>query len=103
VAARAADIIHVKTPDLGGVNNTIEAMLLVTRNGFAAYCGGTCNETDRSAQARLAAQWGEATAYCPSCCGDPVMRPSLASVSLRFHGRLRGREFRNPPVPTSGA
>jgi methylaspartate ammonia-lyase len=50
VAAGAADIIHVKTPDLGGVNNTIEAMLLVARNGLAAYCGGTCNETDRSAQ-----------------------------------------------------
>ncbi len=50
VAARAADVIHVKTPDLGGVNNTIEALLLVARNGLAAYCGGTCNETDRSAQ-----------------------------------------------------
>ncbi|HEY3717147.1 MAG TPA: methylaspartate ammonia-lyase [Jatrophihabitantaceae bacterium] len=50
VAARAADVIHVKTPDLGGVNNTIEALLLIRRNGLAAYCGGTCNETDRSAQ-----------------------------------------------------
>ena len=50
VAAGAADVIHVKTPDLGGVNNTIEALLLVARSGLAAYCGGTCNETDRSAQ-----------------------------------------------------
>lgn len=50
VAARAADMIHVKTPDLGGINNTIEALLLVARSGLAAYCGGTCNETDRSAQ-----------------------------------------------------
>jgi methylaspartate ammonia-lyase len=50
VHARSADIIHVKTPDLGGVNNTIEALLLVARNGLAAYCGGTANETDRSAQ-----------------------------------------------------
>jgi methylaspartate ammonia-lyase len=50
VAAGAADVIHVKTPDLGGVNNTIEALLLVTRGGLLAYCGGTCNETDRSAQ-----------------------------------------------------
>lgn len=50
VASGAADVIHVKTPDLGGVNNTIEALLLVARNGLAAYCGGTCNETDRSAQ-----------------------------------------------------
>jgi methylaspartate ammonia-lyase len=50
VAARAADVIHVKTPDLGGVNNTIEALLHVRTAGLAAYCGGTCNETDRSAQ-----------------------------------------------------
>ncbi len=50
VAAEAADVIHVKTPDLGGVNKTIEALLLVARHGFAAYCGGSCNETDRSAQ-----------------------------------------------------
>jgi methylaspartate ammonia-lyase len=50
VAAHAADVIHVKTPDLGGVNNTIEALLHVRRAGLAAYCGGTCNETDRSAQ-----------------------------------------------------
>lgn len=50
VAARAADVIHVKTPDLGGINNTIEALLLVRENGLFAYCGGSCNETDRSAQ-----------------------------------------------------
>jgi methylaspartate ammonia-lyase len=50
VEAGAADIIHVKTPDLGGVNDTIEALLLARRAGLEAYCGGTCNETDRSAQ-----------------------------------------------------
>ncbi|HET6502694.1 MAG TPA: methylaspartate ammonia-lyase [Amycolatopsis sp.] len=50
VAGETADVIHVKTPDLGGITNTIEALLLVRRHGLAAYCGGTCNETDRSAQ-----------------------------------------------------
>lgn len=50
VAAGAADVIHVKTPDLGGVNNTIEALLHVRSSGLAAYCGGTCNETDVSAR-----------------------------------------------------
>jgi methylaspartate ammonia-lyase len=50
VEAGAADVIHVKTPDLGGVNDTIEALLLVAAAGLEAYCGGTCNETDRSAQ-----------------------------------------------------
>ena len=50
VEAGAADIIHVKTPDLGGVNDTIEALLLARAAGLEAYCGGTCNETERSAQ-----------------------------------------------------
>ena len=50
VSARAADVIHVKMPDLGGINNTIEALLYVRRNGLTAYCGGTCNETDVSAK-----------------------------------------------------
>jgi methylaspartate ammonia-lyase len=49
VSARAADVIHVKMPDLGGINNTIEALLYVRGNGLTAYCGGTCNETDISA------------------------------------------------------
>lgn len=50
VEAQAADVIHVKMPDLGGVNNTIEALLLIHKSGLGGYCGGTCNETDRSAQ-----------------------------------------------------
>lgn len=50
VAEKAADIIHVKMPDLGGINNAIEALLLIGKNGLGGYCGGTCNETDRSAQ-----------------------------------------------------
>jgi methylaspartate ammonia-lyase len=49
-AAGAADVIHVKTPDLGGLNNTAEALLHVRRAGLTAYCGGSANETDRSAQ-----------------------------------------------------
>jgi methylaspartate ammonia-lyase len=50
VAAGAADVIHVKTPDLGSIGNTVEALLLARDAGLEAYCGGTCNETDRSAQ-----------------------------------------------------
>jgi methylaspartate ammonia-lyase len=49
--AQAADVIHVKTPDLGGINNTIDALLYVRRSGLSGYCGGTCNETDLSARA----------------------------------------------------
>lgn len=50
VAAAAADVVHVKTPDLGALTDTVEALLLVRDAGLEAYCGGTCNETDRSAQ-----------------------------------------------------
>lgn len=46
----AADMVQIKTPDLGGINNTVEAILYCKENGIGAYCGGTCNETDRSAQ-----------------------------------------------------
>ena len=50
VAAGAADVVHVKMPDLGGLNNAIESLLLVGRAGLRAYCGGSATETDRSAQ-----------------------------------------------------
>jgi methylaspartate ammonia-lyase len=50
VAAGAADVIHVKTPDLGSIGHAAEALLLARAAGLEAYCGGTCNETDRSAQ-----------------------------------------------------
>ncbi len=46
----AADVVQIKTPDLGGINNTIEAVLYCQEHGMGAYQGGTCNETDRSAQ-----------------------------------------------------
>lgn len=46
----AADVIHVKTPDLGGLTNAVAALLHVRERGLVAYCGGTCNETERSAQ-----------------------------------------------------
>lgn len=47
---KAGHMIQVKTPDLGGVNNIVEALLYCKQHGIGAYCGGTCNETDRSAQ-----------------------------------------------------
>jgi len=46
----AGDMLQIKTPDLGGINNTIEAVLYCQSKGVGAYQGGTCNETDRSAQ-----------------------------------------------------
>ncbi|MGI6091525.1 MAG: methylaspartate ammonia-lyase [Negativicutes bacterium] len=46
----AGDMLQIKTPDLGGINNIIEANLYCKQKGIGAYQGGTCNETDRSAQ-----------------------------------------------------
>jgi len=48
--AQAADFVQIKTPDLGGINNTIEAVLHCRRNGMGACLGGTANETDHSAR-----------------------------------------------------
>lgn len=50
VDERCAHMVQIKTPDLGGINNTIEAILYAKTRGVGAYLGGTCNETDRSAQ-----------------------------------------------------
>lgn len=47
---KAGHMAQIKTPDLGGINNTIEAVIYCKEHGFGAYQGGTCNETDRSAQ-----------------------------------------------------
>lgn len=50
VDAKAGHMMQIKTPDLGGVNNTAEAILYCKAHNAGAYCGGTCNETNRSAE-----------------------------------------------------
>ena len=47
---KSGHMIQVKTPDLGGINNTIEALLYCNKVGIGSYIGGTCNETNRSAE-----------------------------------------------------
>ena len=106
VSARAADVIHVKTPDLGGINNTITALLLVRASGLAAFCGGTCNETDIS---------GRACAHIAMACGaDQVLaKPGMgvdeglmivgnemARTAALAAARLRTSEF--PPSAVAG-
>jgi len=49
--AQACDMAQIKTPDLGGLQNTAEAVLYCRTHGVEAYQGGTCNETDVSARA----------------------------------------------------
>ena len=47
---KAGHMLQIKTPDLGGVNNIIESVLYCKKLKVGAYCGGTCNETNRSAE-----------------------------------------------------
>jgi methylaspartate ammonia-lyase len=47
---KAGHMLQVKTPDLGGVNNIIEALLYCRKKNIGAYSGGTCNETNISAE-----------------------------------------------------
>lgn len=49
--AQAADLIQIKTPDLGSLHNTVDAILTCQRNGTGAVLGGSCAETDNSARA----------------------------------------------------
>ena len=47
---KAGHMAQIKTPDLGGINNAIEAVLYCKQHNMGAYLGGTCNETNRSAE-----------------------------------------------------
>lgn len=47
---KAGHILQIKTPDLGGVNNVVEAIMYCNEKGIGAYCGGTCNETSISCE-----------------------------------------------------
>lgn len=51
---QAGHMLQVKTPDLGGVTNIIEALLYCQEKGVGAYSGGTCNETNISAEVTTA-------------------------------------------------
>jgi methylaspartate ammonia-lyase len=48
--AGAGHIIQIKTPDVGAVGDTVEAVLACKQHGVDAYVGGSCVETDLSAQ-----------------------------------------------------
>ena len=71
---KAGHMVQIKTPDLGSIHNTIEAVLYCKAKGIGAYQGGTCNETDRSAQ------------VCVHC----AMLPTGTDPGQAGHGRRRG-------------
>ena len=51
VDAGAADVVQVKTPDLGGLHRSARAVAYCDGTDVRAYLGGTCNETNLSARA----------------------------------------------------
>ncbi len=50
IEAGAADIYQIKPPDLGGVDKSVSAVLYCKSKGVLPYLGGSCAETDKSAQ-----------------------------------------------------
>jgi methylaspartate ammonia-lyase len=48
--AKACHMVQIKTPDLGGIQDIVDAVLYCRAHGMEAYQGGTCNETEVSAQ-----------------------------------------------------
>jgi methylaspartate ammonia-lyase len=48
--AGAGHLLQVKTPDLGGINNAIEAVLYARAKGLGVSLGGSLNETDQSSR-----------------------------------------------------
>ncbi|WP_049901470.1 methylaspartate ammonia-lyase [Natrinema sp. J7-1] len=51
VDAGAADLVQVKTPDLGGIHRSGQAVRYCEGTDTRAYLGGTCNETGPAARA----------------------------------------------------
>ncbi|SIR87254.1 methylaspartate ammonia-lyase [Natronorubrum thiooxidans] len=51
VDAGAADLVQIKTPDLGGIHRSGQAVRYCEGTDTRAYLGGTCNETETSARA----------------------------------------------------
>ena len=48
--AGAGHLLQVKMPDLGGINNAIEAVLYARAKGLGVSLGGSLNETDQSSR-----------------------------------------------------
>lgn len=49
--ANAVDFVQVKTPDLGGLHNYIDAVMYCLKQNIGCCLGGSANETDISARA----------------------------------------------------
>jgi methylaspartate ammonia-lyase len=53
IDAEAADMIHIRIPDLGGLHNLVDAVLACEGRGVGVLLDGSCMETDVSARAMV--------------------------------------------------
>jgi methylaspartate ammonia-lyase len=109
--AEACDFVQIKMPDLGGIDNSIAAVLFCKAHGMGAYLGGSANETDQSA--RISAHIALATAPAfvsakPGLGGDEgvmILRNEMArTLALAAHRRApapAGERFGTARAPLS--
>lgn len=50
---KAVDMVHIKMPDLGGIEETVEAVIELKKHRIETLLGGSCVETDLSARASV--------------------------------------------------
>ncbi|MER9223612.1 methylaspartate ammonia-lyase [Mesorhizobium sp. M0644] len=51
--SKGAHLVQIKTPDVGSIADTARAVLICKANKVGAYVGGSCTETELSAQASV--------------------------------------------------
>jgi len=51
--AKAAHLVQIKMPDVGSIADSAKAVITCKNYGVGAYIGGSCTETDLSAQASV--------------------------------------------------
>ncbi len=101
VDAGAADVVQIKTPDIGGLHQSGRTVLYCAGTETRAYLGGTCNETTVSA--RACAHVGLAT-DAAQLLAKPGMGfdEGYAVVTNEMHQTLarheRGADARSPEV-----
>ncbi|WP_295940002.1 methylaspartate ammonia-lyase [uncultured Alistipes sp.] len=78
---RAGHMLQIKTPDLGGINNSIEAVIYCKKHGVGAYLGGTCNETNRSAEACMHVAMATSPTQCLAKPGMGVDEPYMITYN----------------------
>ena len=50
IDAGVADVMHIKMPELGGVSNSVEAVMMCRAQGVGVYLGGSPAETELAAR-----------------------------------------------------